>query len=102
MVHLNSLEYIRFLKAFDTINSINNLDDFIYFKKRANENQASPMKIVIGGYEISISGDDSAGALPELSRTDLIVFNKDGDVVMQRSHVRVKDILEAVMFVLNK
>jgi len=102
MVHLNSLEYIRFLKAFDTINSINNLDDFIYFKKRENENQASPMKIVIGDYEISISGDDSAGALPELSRTDLIVFNKDGDVVMQRFHVRVKDILEAVMFVLNK
>jgi hypothetical protein len=101
MVHLNSKEYIQYVEAFDFINNIKNLDDFVYFKKRANENQASPLKIVIGDYEISISGDDSIGALPELSRTDLIVFNKEGDILMQRYHVKVRDILDAIMFILN-
>lgn len=102
MVHLNSKEYIELLSAKDKLDSLVQVDDFLFFKKRNNESQATPLKIVIGEYEISITGDDSVGALPELYRTSLSVFDKDGNNVFDRYSVGVKDIIEAILFVINK
>jgi hypothetical protein len=42
------------------------------------------VKIEYKGFSISIAMDDSCGALPNLSRTEIVVFNKAGVAVTHR------------------
>lgn len=50
----------------------------MYYAKTGGRN-ASPLKIIIGDYEISMAGDDSCGALPVYSRLDIRVYRTDLD-----------------------
>lgn len=55
--------------------------EMIYaIKRMPNLRACQCIKIQFGGYEISIAMDDSCGALPNLSRTEIRVYRLSDDV----------------------
>lgn len=74
------------------------LDHLISFAKNGSTNTATPLKIKIDGYEISVAGDDSCGVLDDFSRTDLRIY-KDNEAVFEKTGVTLQDIVDAVQWI---
>jgi hypothetical protein len=76
-----------------------NLEEYmVYFGKTSQDmHTATPLKIKVNGYEISVAADDNLGKESQtMSRTDLIIYNENDEPVFQRYPVSVETIVEAI------
>lgn len=68
----------------------------ISFGRNHSGHNATPLKLKVGRFEISVAGDDSCGVLKDFSRTDLIIFDEAGEQVYEKKNVSLQDVVDAV------
>ena len=73
----------------------NGFNNPIWFAPSLN-GQATPLKLNIGQFEISISGDDSCGVLRNYSRTELCIFDEKYNIVKSWTSVTPNNIISAI------
>lgn len=73
----------------------------MFFAKKRNklfsdDGKATPLKIKIGEYEISLAGDDSLGGFDAYVRTHLAVFNNESETIESIDYPSFDDLTRIV------
>lgn len=71
------------------------MDFNVTFNKQPLTSYATPMKIKVGNYEVSIAADDNFGQ-DSYTRTYLAIYDQNNECIFETGRVSFQDIVDAV------